>query len=143
MGDKREKEGGRESVPSLLFPFLYIVSPMVTSVYPDPSQMNYTVNMTDTVRFECVATGIPAPSITWFRSGEELNSTTDPRVTFDDPSTPVSVGDGDGEMIYEVTHAVSISMSADEDSGMYECRASNDATPGNDTMEFELIVQSE
>ena len=116
---------------------------MVTSVYPDPSQMNYTVNMTDTVRFECVATGIPAPSITWFRSGEELNNTTDPRVTFDDPSTRLSVRDGDGEMIYEVTRAVSISMSADEDSGMYECRVSNDATPGNDTMEFELIVQSE
>ncbi len=118
---------------------------MVTSVYLVPSQRNYTVNMTDTIRFECVATGIPAPSITWFRSGsgEELNSTTDPRVTFDDPSTRLSVRDGDGEMIYEVTHAVSISMSADEDSGMYECRVSNDATPGNDTMEFELIVQSE
>ncbi len=113
---------------------------MVTSVYPESSQMNYTVNITDIIRFECVATGIPAPSITWFKSGEQLNNS---RVTFDDPSTPVSVKDGGGEMMYEVTRAVSISMSEDEDSGVYECRASNDATPGNAAMEFELIVQSE
>ena len=112
----------------------------MTSVYPEPSQINYTVNMSDTVTFECVATGIPAPYITWFRNGTELNST---RVTFDNPSTPMSVMDGAGEMIYQVTRTISISMSADGDSGMYECRANNDASPGMDTMEFELIVQSE
>ena len=116
---------------------------MVTSVYPESSQMNYTVNMSDTVTFECVATGIPAPSITWFRNGTELNSTINPRVTFDNPSTPMSAMDGAGEMIYEVTRTVSISMSVDGDSGIYECRASNDASPGMDAMEFELIVQSE
>ncbi len=64
-------------------------------------------------------------------------------MTFDDPSTPVSVRDGGGEMMYEVTRTVSISMSADKDSGVYECRASNDATQGNAAMEYELIVQSE
>ena len=33
-------------------------------------------------------------------------------------------------------------MSEDEDSGSYECRSSNDATPGGVRESFELVVQS-
>ena len=115
--------------------FFFAVSPVVTSV------MNYTVNMTDTVTFQCVATGIPAPSITWFRNGTEL-SNTDPRVTLNNPSDPVTVLDGAGDNILQVTRTLSLSMSEDVDSGSYECRASNDATPGEDRESFELVVQS-
>ena len=114
---------------------------MVTSVYPDPSQMNYTVDMTDEVTFECVATGIPPPSITWYRNGTELDSN-DTRVTFNDTFEVVTVMDGEGEIIYEVTRTFILDMTEDGDSGIYECRASNEATPGEDSMEFELIVQS-
>ena len=119
----------------------YTVSPMVTSVYPDPSQMNYTVNMTDEVTFECAATGIPPPSITWYRNGTELDSN-NTRVTFNDPSGAVTVMDDEGEMIFEITHTLTLDMTEDRDSGIYECRTSNEATPGEDSMEFELIVQS-
>ena len=112
------------------------------SVYPAPSQMNYTVNMTETAIFECVATGIPAPSITWFRNGTELCNRTDPRVTLYDPLPPVTVLDNKGEMVLQVTRTLSLSMSEDGDSGSYECRASNDATPGEDRESFELVVQS-
>ena len=104
--------------------------------------MNYTVNMTETAIFECVATGVPAPSITWFRNGTELSNRTDPRVTLYDPLTPVSVLDNEGEMVLQVTRTLSLSMSEDEDSGSYECRASNDATPGEDRGSFVLVVQS-
>ena len=112
---------------------------MVTSVYPDPSQMNYTVNMGDVVTFQCVATGIPAPSITWFRNGIELAG---PRYTFSDLSDPSLVMSVAGEMVYQTSRNLSASMTADGDSGPYECRANNIATPGQDTESFELIVQS-
>ena len=116
-----------------IFCLLILVSPDVTYV------MNYTVNMTDTVTFECVATGIPPPSITWFRRGEELNDT-DPLITFNEPSVrSVNIS---GELISEVTRTLTLDMSVDEDSGSYECVASNVATPGEDRETFELAVQS-
>ena len=108
------------------------MTPEVTSV------MNYTVNMSDPVTFECVATGIPPPSITWFRNGAEL---ADSRIMLNDPSS-ILMDDGNEGMVFEVTRTLTLSMSEDGDSGGYECRASNDATPGLDTEPFELVVQS-
>ena len=121
---------------------LHAVSPMVTSVYPDPSQMNYTVNMGDVVTFQCVATGIPAPSITWFRNGTELSNS---RVTLSDLSEATNVADVDDtrEMILQTSRTLNLSMTEDNESGSYECRASNDGTPGEDSESLELIVQSE
>ena len=119
---------------------LFAVSPMVTSVYPDSSQLNYTVDMTAEVTFVCVGTGIPPPSITWYRNGTELDSN-DTRVTFND-AFEVAVMDNE-EIIYSsVIRALMLNMTEDGDSGIYECRASNEATPGEDSMAFELIVQS-
>ena len=118
--------------------YLFAVSPMVTSAYPDPSQMNYTVNMGDAVTFQCVATGIPAPSITWFRNGTELSNS---RVTLGDPSESTTTN-GDEEMILQTTRTLNLSMTEDGDSGSYECRASNDATPGEISESLEVIVQS-
>ena len=112
---------------------------MITSVYPDPSQMNYTVNMGDVVTFQCVATGIPAPSITWFRNGTELSNS---RVTFGDLSEAISVVDNAGKIIFQTSRMLTLTMTEDDDSGSYECRASNNATNGSDTEPFELIVQS-
>ena len=113
------------------------MSPTVTQVYPDPAQVNYEVNMENNVTFICVATGVPPPSITWFRNGIELNSTTDPRVILGQHSNPVS----DEEMVYTVNRTLTLGMSEDGDSGSYECLASNDATPAEDNKEFELVVQ--
>ena len=118
--------------------YLFPVSPMITSVYPNPSQMNYTVNLGDAVTFQCVATGIPAPSITWFRNGAELINS---RVTLGDLSESTTT-DGDGEMILQTARTLNLSMTEDGDSGSYECRASNDATPGEISESFEVIVQS-
>ena len=120
--------------------FFYLtVSPMVTSVYPDPSQMNYIVNMGDVVTYQCVATGIPAPSITWFRNGTELSNS---RVTLSDLSEAALVEDNTGEMILQTSRTLNLSMTEDGDSGSYECRASNDAMSGEDSEPFDLIVQS-
>ena len=122
-----------------MYVYLVAVSPMVISVYPDPTQMIYTVNMEDVVTFQCVATGIPAPSITWFRNGMELSNS---RVTLGDPSESTTT-DGDGEMILQTTRTLNLSMTEDGDSGSYECRGRNGATPGEDSESLDLIVQSE
>ena len=108
---------------------------MVTSV------MNYTVNETEMVTFRCVATGIPAPSITWLRNGTELNDT-DPRITFNDAS-PMMLTDDEREVVYMVARTLTLQMTEDGDSGSYECFVSNNATPGEDSSSFELVVQSE
>ena len=107
------------------------MTPEVTNV------MNYTVNLGDIATFQCVATGIPAPTITWFRGGVELNAS-DPRVTFNAPSNSTNA-----EMVYQVARTLTLDMTEDNDSDTYQCRATNAAMPGMDTMNFTLIVQSE
>ena len=116
-----------------------IVSPSVTKIYPDPTQIQYTVNLGNTVTFECEATGIPPPTITWYRNNTELTNITNPRLVFSQNDTVIR---DDQDMIFIVNRTLSLLMSEDGDSGIYECIASNDATPGEVSMEFELTVQS-
>ena len=119
----------------------HTVTPTVTSVYPEMGQMNYTVNETDTVTFECSATGIPPPTITWLRNGMELNNMTDSRVTVGDPMETNITRDNVGKTVSIVTRTLNLMNTIDGDSGMYTCMASNDANPNNDTEVFELVVQ--
>ncbi len=59
------------------------------------------------------------------------------------PPNVSSVLDGMRETInYQSTRTLTLGMAKDDDSGVYECRANNAAMPGEDTMTFELIVQS-
>ena len=83
---------------------------MVISVYPEVGQMNYTVNETDTVTFECPATGIPPPTITCLRNGRELNDMTDFHVSV---SIPIEIDfrrDNDGETVVLVTRSLDLQM---------------------------------
>ena len=116
---------------------------MVISVYPKVGQMNYTVNETDTVTFECSATGIPPPTITWLRNGRELNDMTDFHVSV---SIPIEIDfrrDNDGETVVLVTRSLDFTNVADSDSGTYICMATNDVNPCSNIVinGFELIVQ--
>ena len=113
------------------------VPPVILSVYPEQNQTNYTVNETVTVTFECSATGIPAPTITWFRNGIELRNN---RTTFNDPISTDHMRTRDGETVWRVTRTLDLANTADTDSGMYMCRATNDAEFAEGM--FELIVQS-
>ena len=117
----------------------HTVTPMVTSVYPEMGQMNYTVNEADTVTFECSATGIPPPTITWLRNGMELNDTTDSRVTVGDPMEIDFTRDNDGETVSMVIRTLNLVNTTDGDSEIYTCMATNDADPYNDTEVFELV----
>ena len=115
------------------------MAPVVTSVYPEANQMNYTVDEGNSLTFECTATGIPAPEITWLRDGVELNSTSDPRINFGISSGPMDVSRDDNETVLEVTRNLNLTDVVDEDSGSYVCVATSIAGNGNDT--FEVIVQ--
>ena len=97
-----------------------------------------TVNETEVALFECTATGIPPPTISWYRNGMELGG--DPRITLSDHTAPTLV-QGDGGMVYSVSRTLMLANTRDEDSDIYTCRASN--IVGNDTRDFELVVQSE
>ena len=112
----------------------------MTRVYPDTNQ---TINIVGTgITFECEATGIPSPSISWYRNGTELNNITDPRVILHNPSAPTHMMNNDGGVIYSVNRTLTLEMIEDSDSGRYECRATNEAIPGEKRMEFGLIVYS-
>ena len=109
---------------------------MIQTVYPEPGQTSYTVNETESVTFQCSATGIPDPVIMWFRNGVELSGA---RVSIEEPSSMNFTRGGDGETVRRVTRTLQLSNTQDDDSGTYTCNATNSA--GSDYQPFELIVQ--
>lgn len=118
------------------------MTPKIISVYPLLNQLNYTVNKGDTVTFECSASGIPPPTITWLRNERELNMATDDRVTVDDPTEMIfsgsGSGSGDGSLV--ITTYLTLAGTTESDSGSFTCVATNNAIPDRDEEDFELIV---
>ena len=104
----------------------------------------YIINETNPVIFECSASGIPAPTISWFRVG--LNAST---VLVEDSQILISMPQVDNTYelpggrgtAFLVTSTLTIPATQDEDSGQYACQAVNDF--GNETREFDLIVQGQ
>ena len=104
----------------------------------------YTVNETNPVIFECSASGIPAPTISWFRV--VLNVST---VLVENSHILISMPQVDNTYelpggrgtAFLVTSTLTMPATQDEDSGQYACQAVNEF--GNETREFELIVQGE
>ena len=99
------------------------------------------VNVSDPVTFQCSATGVPAPSIQWFRGPYVLNSSSDSRISLSDPT--VAEPDRDlatVERTLTISSTMSSAMSSDSDT-TYSCRASNIAAEGMDSETFELFVQ--
>ena len=96
--------------------------------------------------FVCSASGIPAPTITWFRlvgnMPNELNKVVDRRVSISDLLINENYEPPDGRgTVFMVTSRLTRSGSYDSDSGTYSCQAENEF--GNAMREFELIVQGE
>ena len=102
----------------------------------------YTSNETNPISLECSASGIPAPTISWFRVNQ-------PRSTLLTNGTQSLISPPQVDNTYElpggrgtaflVTSTLTIPATQDEDSGQYACQAVNEF--GNETREFELIVQ--
>ena len=110
---------------------------VVPVIQPESGLLDYTVNETEAVTFECSATGIPPPTITWYRDGVLLSGN---RVTLSNP-TVMSFTRMDDEIVQIVTRTLILENTNDGDSGNYTCNATN--TAGEDLEEFELVVQSE
>ena len=86
--------------------------------------------------FVCIASGIPAPEITWQRSGNPFNENTTSRVTVNPPN--INMRDG----LFEVTRSLSIRDTMDGDSGNYSCVADNqNAVQPSVSFTFELFVR--
>ena len=85
-----------------------------------------TVNEGMAATFECNATGIPAPNITWRRERDssEFNDRLDSRITLGIQTTPIPVPTLIGT-IFSVSRQLTLSNTTDSDSGIYFCQASN------------------
>ena len=105
-------------------------------IFPNDNFTGYVINVTDTVTFECIATGIPPPAIQWFRggmlltpegvlgSGQSVVSTGElnPHLTLGEPSQmmiPTPAG-----RIYRVERTLTFSTNG-SDTDIYTCMASN------------------
>ena len=102
----------------------------------------YIANETNSIMFECSTSGIPAPTISWFRINQtvstELTDGTRSLIAPPQVNSTYELPDGRGTASL-VTSTLTIPATQDDDSGQYACQAVNDF--GNETRQFELIVQ--
>ena len=111
--------------------------PVITE--PIPGRV-YFVNESRLITFDCTATGIPPPEISWWRGNDTLDGTTNSRVSLSDPRTEeISTPNG---TIYSVSRQLNLSNTMDSDSGDdYFCQASNgDGENFNVDVRFQLFV---
>ena len=106
-----------------------------------------TTNEETDITFTCIATGLPAPSISFSYEGQAI--TGDPRPMTSDPTVldRVSLGNETTSMrssgLIEVTRTLTLSNAAGEDSGEFMCNASVDMpgiVVGSTTVSFSLLV---
>ena len=115
------------------------VAPNITS---PTDGFTLTVNETEVALFECTATGIPPPTISWYRNGIEFSGAS--RITLSNHTAPTLV-QGDGGMVYSVSRTLMLADTVDDDSDTYTCRATNmvgsDSMDHTDEQDFELVIQ--
>ena len=101
---------------------------------------NYTVNSSDPVTFQCTASGIPPPLITFYNSYGPLSFVVDPRVIISDPITgSVTIGQ---QTVSTTSRNLTINSTRDGDSGNYTCEASNQGVATfYSNLTFQLVVQ--
>ena len=106
-----------------VFCFSIIVRPEITSLAPGG---RFVINQTNPVTFVCAATGIPAPTIQWYRGNLLLNGTNS-RITINDTVSSMPFGD-----VASVGSSLSIDSTLGSDSGTYRCVATNNLINMND-----------
>ena len=112
-------------------------------VEPEESTV-VTVDQFTLANFDCSAAGIPPPDISWVRvynNGTivQLTMASDPRVTLLDAEEDSEYDLENVGIVSLVNRTLNLSSALDDDSGTYRCIARNEA--GNDTQDFELVVQ--
>ncbi len=99
-------------------------------------------NATDNATIQCTATGLPTPTISFFRGGLLSTGDESGRINISDPSSPVSTPTGAAS----VSRTLTIFDTVDGDSGQYSCEAT--VTIAGLSLElsnysnFEIVIQS-
>ena len=103
------------------------------------SSTSYVTSELAAVIFNCTTTGIPLPSISWFRN-EDGNQT---RLTLDSRVTTINVTSTQNlsTLVFEVVQSLTLFNTTGSDRGNYSCQAMNSA--GQSMVSFQLIVQGE
>ena len=99
----------------------------------------YTVDELTSVTFECGASGVPGPTISWYRNGIQLTTEFDPRISFT-AENEAMIDTPRGPLI-AIGRTLTFTQVFDNDSDIYTCRAMNDAVNGIAEQDFELIVR--
>ena len=103
---------------------------------PDPGQ-RLIVNQTDSVTFECSATGIPTPLIQWYRGDLLLNGTGPGINSRVNPTTTVNTSLGE---LSTAISSLTISDTMGGDSWNYTCVATNVLTNYTEMTERRKVV---
>ena len=120
-----------------------------TITFPESANYTFITKEANSVTFRCVAYGIPAPSISWRRLSTNLtlNSVNDSRIVVGDPTMVIVFQSAASGNVIQVERTLTLSNAQDEDSGSYECVASNMVGSGGETdsnqQEFQLYVRGE
>ena len=99
----------------------------------------YTVDELTSVTFECGASGVPGPTISWYRNANELTTEFDPRISFT-PENETMIDTPRGPLI-AIGRTLTFTRVFDNDSDIYTCQAVNEAVNGTAEQDFELIVR--
>ena len=110
--------------------YVYAVPARIISLEP---AVNLVVNQTDSATFVCTATGLPTPSVQWYRGTLLLDGTgmgINSRVALNQTMAAGSLGQVD-----TVTSSLTITDTLGEDSDIYSCVTTNNLLNINVTME--------
>ena len=120
---------------------LFLSDVVAPEVIDPPMGIVLMVNEGMTAVFNCTATGVPGPTITWRRNNVSSDFTEDVRVSLGAPTAPQPVSTPNGT-IYSVSRQLSLSNTRDADSGIYFCEASGgEEDILNAELQFELFVR--
>lgn len=86
--------------------------------------------------FQCQSSGIPSPTINWYRNGAVLSSSTDSRISLGVPNQQLQITG-----VYKVIRNITINSTEIFDAGFYSCVGEN--IYGNSSSVFNVTVQCE
>ena len=105
----------------------------IPSIHSPLNGVEFVVNQTDSLSIECDTTGIPLPSLQWYKGGQEISGDLlgSPLVQYDN-----LIEEG---VVARVQQNLTIDHTHSSDTGGYTCVAMN--TAGQDNVTFTIYVQ--